>query len=44
MCEKTYIDNGIRNQTMLKADYFFNNQIPQEVDSRYIFLTRIFCG
>lgn len=41
LCEKTQMDNAARNQTMLKANNVFNNQIPQELDSRYLFLTHI---
>lgn len=41
ICEKTHPDNDVRNQTMLKANNFFNNQISQEVESRYLFVTHI---
>lgn len=41
ICEKTHIDSDAKNQTMLKANNFFKNQIPQEVDHRYLFLTHI---
>lgn len=42
LCENINTNNDARSQTMLKTNNFFNNQIPQEVHNRYLFLTIYF--